>query len=77
MRLTRNLRAKLQLQEAVEENDKLRKNQSNADNIAAGAAKAAEELEKLTYEAVGMKKNNEDLKIKLTRLNSELSETKA
>ena len=61
----------------MEENDKFRKKQSNADNIAAGAAKAEEEHEKLKYEALDMKKNNEHIKIKLTRLNHELSETKA
>ena len=48
---------KLQLQEAVEENDKFRKKQSNAVNIAAGAANAEEEHEKLKYEAVDMKKS--------------------
>ena len=65
---------KLQLQEAVEEIDKLSKIQSNADSIT--TAKAEEDLEKLKYEAVDMKKNNEHLKQKLTRLNSELSETR-
>ena len=48
--------------------------QSNANSIA--AAKAEEDLEKLKYEAEDMRKNNEHLKLKLTRLNSELSETR-